>query len=67
MGISGVTVKEIEHKEAINIDLTHKARESGAKRRDLLHGIKRLFGKVITVDEDWIFESKDWPYLYKKK
>ena len=29
--------------------------------------IKHLIGKVVIVDEDWIFKSKDWPYMWNHK
>ena len=38
-----------------------------AKSKGLFGRMKDLIGKVIAVDEEWIFKSKDWPYLWGKK
>ena len=37
------------------------------KARGLFGRIKHLIGKVAVVDEDWMFKSKDWPYLWNHK
>jgi hypothetical protein len=35
--------------------------------KHLLEKLKRAVSKVVTIDEDAIFKSKDWPYLWPKK
>jgi len=47
---------------------------AGSRRHANYTKVKRLFGrmkdlvgKILIVDEDWIFKSNEWPYMWKKK
>ena len=37
------------------------------KARGIIGRVRNLVGRVVTVDEDWIMKSRDWPYMWKKK
>jgi len=47
-------------------DVVRPRHENGTMVKSVLCKIKHLIGKVASVDEDWIFKSKDWPYLWTK-
>ena len=40
--------------------------ETGTKAVSVLGRVRHLVGKVVSVDEDWISKSKDWPYMWRK-
>ncbi|MFC2035616.1 hypothetical protein ACFLUJ_05780 [Chloroflexota bacterium] len=68
MRTSGLAIKEEPgRQETTNIDLTYRVPEKGTKGVNMLGRIKNILGRVVTVDEEWIFKSRDWPYLWTKK
>lgn len=67
MSIKRLSITEIGYDEAINIGLSSKAPRRNIKAHNILGGIKHLIGQIISVDEDWVMKSKDWPYLWTKK
>jgi len=52
---------------AVGTDVDHRRHVGEIKKRGVWSRIKHLIGKVATVDEEWIFKSKDWPYMWTKK
>jgi len=48
-------------------DIDLRRRTGEIKKKGVWGRIKHLIGKVATVDEEWIFKSKDWPYMWTKK
>ena len=57
----------------MNINAVDHARhESDAKAKGgstikrLIGKLREMAGKAVSLDEDWIFKSKDWPYLWRK-
>jgi len=35
--------------------------------RGVFSKTRHLIGKIVMIDNDWIFKSKDWPYMWPKK
>ena len=67
MSIKRLSITEIGYDEAINIGLSRKTHRRSTKAHNIFGGVKQLIGKMVSVDEDWVFKSKDWPYLWTKK
>jgi len=51
----------------VNTDAEKKGHANDTKAKGLFWRMKDLIGKAVIVDEDWIFKSKDWPYLWNHK
>ena len=56
-----------QEEEVVNMDAESIEHASDTKAKGLFGRMKHLIGKVVTVDEDWIYKSKDWPYLWDHK
>lgn len=67
MGIKGLPIVEVGYQEAVNMGLTYKTPGKSKRARTLFGGVKHLIGKMVSIDEDWVLKSKDWPYLWTKK
>ena len=67
MTTNSKAMKVIGKEEVVNTDAGKAGHANDTKAKGLFCRIKQLVGKVVTVDEDWIFESKDWPYLWDHK
>jgi hypothetical protein len=52
---------------AVNTDAEKRGYANDTKAKGLFGRMKHLIGKAVTIDEDWIFKSKDWPYMWKHK
>ena len=51
----------------VNTDAEGVGHANDTKAKGLFWRMKNLIGKVVAVDEEWIFKSKDWPYLWDHK
>jgi hypothetical protein len=40
---------------------------AGKKAKGVIGRIRNLVGRVVTVEEDWMLKSRDWPYMWKRK
>ena len=61
------TIPVITQEGAVNTDADHRSHTIETKEKGIFCRVKNLIAKVVTVDEDWIFKSKDWPYLWNHK
>jgi hypothetical protein len=52
----------IGHEGTVNTEVQGRRIAGENKKRGLLKRAKYLIGKVVTIDEEWIFKSKEWPY-----
>jgi len=60
-------VHGIGREGTVKQEIERGAYAGGEKARGLIGWVRNLVGRVVTVDEDWIMKSKDWPYMWKKK
>ena len=67
MTTNSKAMQVIEQRGVINMDAGSKRHANDTKARGLSGRMKHLIRKAVIVDEDWIFKSKDWPYLWDKK
>jgi hypothetical protein len=37
------------------------------KAKGVIGRIRNLVGRAVTIEEDWMLKSRDWPYMWKKK
>ena len=58
-------------KVAIADKTVHRGPRRVEVRQDSLklHVVKlvKAISGVVSIDEDWILKSKDWPYMWRKK
>ena len=62
----GCWEREIIQDGVTSTDVAPRRHETGTKTGGMLGRLKCAIGRAVTVDEDWIFKSKDWPYLWRK-
>ena len=67
MGTNSKTMPVIGREEVISPEVDLKRHISEKKGLGLIARVRNLIGRVVTVDEDWMLKSKDWPYMWKKK
>jgi hypothetical protein len=51
----------------VNQEIERGAYTGREKTIGIIGRIKNLIGRVVTVEEDWMLKSKDWPYMWNKK
>ena len=61
------TIQVIGQEGAIDTGADQRSHVGETKEKGIFGRIKLLLGKVVTVEEDWILKSKDWPYLWNHK
>jgi hypothetical protein len=67
MTTNSKAIQGMGQEETLNTNAERKGLANDTNAKGLLWRMKNLIGKVATVDEDWIFKSKDWPYMWKHK
>jgi hypothetical protein len=60
-------VQGIGREGPVNQEIERGAYVGGKKAMGVIGRIKNLVGRVITVEEDWMLKSRDWPYMWDKK
>lgn len=46
---------------------TKAGRNKTATENRRFRRIKHFIEKIVVVDEEWVFKSKEWPYMWTKK
>jgi len=54
------------HIEQVRVEKV-AVRQGWAKIKHAFEQLIKAISKVVSVDEDAIFKSRDWPYLWPKK
>jgi len=67
MSTNSKAMKAMGRDGTINTDAGSRMNVGDTRRKGFLNKIKHFIGKVVAVDEDWIFKSNEWPYMWKKK
>jgi len=67
MTTNSKAIQVVGQEAVVNTNAEGVGHADDTKAKGLLWRMKHLIGKVITVDEDWMFKSRDWPYLWDHK
>jgi hypothetical protein len=60
-------VQVIGQEGPVNQEIERGAYAGRNKAKGVIGRIRNLVGRVVTVEEDWMLKSRDWPYMWKKK
>ena len=60
-------VQVIGKEKPISNDVSGHKHTIVTKSEGMFGKVRQLIAKVVGTDDDWFLQSKDWPYVWKRK